>query len=121
MCNACGLELIGRLTAVPALMHRSDEAVASPRDRLDVLTSVLALTKGLPQLRNILGQVSLFNKSIRPDLLHKAVLCDNLTAALNEREQHVEDFWGKRDDFLIAKQQPFSRVYPETAELIKVF
>src|SRR6185369_494047 len=97
-------------TPTPTPRSQTACTVAAPCDSLNVRVPVLSLTKRFSQQRDALGQIAFLNKGIRPDLLHQAVLRDNLTAAFNQRQQHLEDFWSERDDLLIAEQQPLSRV-----------
>src|SRR4051794_18637519 len=71
---------------------RGGEAIAAPRDRLDVGTPVGADAENLPEPVNVLGKVGLLDKSVRPDLCHQMILLDDMSAAAHEHRQSVEGF-----------------------------
>ena len=100
------------------LLHRRHEAIAALGHRFDVFLSVFAVAQGLPKREYVLRQIGLFDKAVRPELLHQYSFFDQMTAAFDEKEQRLKGLWRKGNGLFITEEQTFGRVYAEGAELV---
>src|SRR2546429_8626022 len=59
-------------------VHRSDEAVASLGDGLDVFASVRAIPEHLPQVKDVPRQIAFLDENARPDCFQQFFLLDDV-------------------------------------------
>ena len=69
--------------------HRSDKAVAAPRDIGDVTPPVLSVAERTTQRRNVNSEACFFDEGIWPDASEELLLAQQLTRLLHERDQNV--------------------------------
>ncbi|HEX8459162.1 MAG TPA: hypothetical protein VF656_17855 [Pyrinomonadaceae bacterium] len=74
-------------------VHGGDKAVAVLRHGFDELISVVVLTEGFSQRKNILRNRGLFDESISPNLFQQFIFADDAAAASHEQRQSVESLW----------------------------
>ncbi len=78
------------------------ELVALAANRYDQPAVFRISRQSLPQMRNVLRQVSLFDKGVPPDRFEQFVLCDQPVGVLSEEKQDVEGFRGDWDRRFVA-------------------
>ena len=100
------------------LLHRRHEAIAALGHRFDVLLSYFAVAKRLPKREDVLRQIGVFDKAVRPELLHQYFFFDQMTAAFEEKEQRLKGLWREGNGLAIAQEQTFGRVHAEGTELV---
>jgi hypothetical protein len=99
------------------LLDRRGEPVPASRVVLDPGRGV---SERLPQQRNVLREGALFDKSIRPKLLHHFVLFQDLTAISHKKKQRVESLRREGDKFTFAVEEPVGSVQAKSPELVTV-
>ena len=73
-----------------------------------------------PNGGDVLRQVRLFHKRVRPHPLHQVIFLDQVAAVLHQEEQRFESLRSQRNRFPIAQQQPLFRINPKMTELINL-
>jgi len=105
----------GRFTI---LVHRSNEAIASPGDGLDVFASVGAIAQNLPEIEDVPGQIAFLNENTRPDSFQQLFFFDNVPRPLDQNEERFQVLWRERDGLAIAQQNPLRGVEAVRAESV---
>src|SRR5438105_3401017 len=105
----------GRFTI---LVHRSNEAIASLGDGLDVLASVRAIAENLPEIEDVAGQIAFLNENTRPDFYQQLFFFDNVPRSLDQNEERFQVLWRERDGLAIAQQNPLHGVEAVRAESV---
>src|SRR5262252_3665617 len=83
------------------LLYGAGEPVALLRNGLYILLSVDHFPKRSAQCGDGHGKISLFDKTVWPDLGHKLFLAGEPHAVLNQHKKNVESFWSERNLALI--------------------
>ena len=73
-----------------------DETIAALRHRLNVVFAFLTFSERLSQYRNVLREVVLFDKTVRPNLLHQLFLCQHVARVFEQHQQGIENFRRER-------------------------
>src|SRR5258708_3939336 len=94
---------------VPRLTDLSYKAIATSWDSLDKLHSTRTFTERLSEKRNVLSEVTFFDKGTRPDSLHEVVFSNDLATLFDQRDEYVEDLGRQRDRFAFAQEYTFRR------------
>src|SRR6185369_7909944 len=92
--------------------------VAASRHCLNKLRAAGSFTECLAQERDVLSQISLFDKGVWPDSLHQIVLRDDLSAMLNEGNENIENLRRERNKLTFAQQEAFRNIKAEATELV---
>src|SRR6266403_50755 len=93
----------GRFTI---LVHRSNEAIASLGDGLDVFASVRAVAQNLPEIEDVPGQIAFLNENTRPDFFQQFFFFDDVPRPLDQNEEGFEVLWREREGLAIPQQNP---------------
>jgi hypothetical protein len=113
-----GRPIISRQVFGRRPVDRGHKPVTTPRHCLDKLHTTGTLTQCLAQQRNVLSQISFFNKCVWPDALHQVVFGDDLSAVFNERQQYVEYFRREGNDVAFPQQDTFRDIQAEATKII---
>ena len=84
------------------LRHLQSESVAPPGHRNDVFRVVGLIAQGFPKLKDVLAEIGLLNKGVRPQDLHQVVLQNDPFAVLHEHQKRFEGLRRQGNRFLIA-------------------
>ncbi len=97
----------------------SDEAIATPGNRLDAASVCCARTEDASQERDLHGEIAVFYDRIRPNCCDDVVFFDELTGSIDQYLEHVERacpyFDGRKSTHLVSPEQA-PRVEPEVVE-----
>ncbi len=69
----------------------------------------------------MLGEVGLFNETVRPQGLHQLILFHHPFPILDKQKKRLEGFWLKRHDLIIAKQKALRGIDAERSKLVEAF
>jgi len=92
------------------LPYPSYEAVTTPRHSLDEPLSIPILAQRLPQHRDIVRQVDLFNNGVRPYNFEQFIFFQQMTVMFDQDVKQIKGFWLKRDGLSVAQQHPLGDV-----------
>ena len=84
--------------------HRSDEAIASLGDGLDVFAAVLCITQHLPQSKDVPGQIAFLDEDTRPDFFEQLFFLDDVPRPFNQNEEGLQILWREGNGPAIAQQ-----------------
>src|SRR5262245_18621515 len=98
----------------------SHEAVTAPRNCLDKPLPIPILAQRLPQNRDVVRQVDLFNDGVRPDNFKQLIFFQEMTVMFDQDVEQIEGFWLKRDGLSVAHQHSLGDVQTECAEVVDV-
>src|SRR5215475_8507244 len=102
------------------LTDLSHEAVSAPRHSLDKPLPITILAQRLPQNRDVVRQVDLFNDGVRPDNFEQLIFFQQMTVMFDQDVEQIEGFWLKRDGLSVAHQHSLGHVQTERAEFVNV-
>jgi hypothetical protein len=93
--------------------------VASSRGRRNIAPVFRSISKGLAQHKDVLAQVRLLHKGIRPYTFNKVVLGHNLAAVSNKDQQSFKNLKSNRDRLILAQQHRLGGVLVNVLESMK--
>jgi hypothetical protein len=105
---------------MPRLVRVCHKAISATWHRLDKLHASRTLTQCFPQKRDVLRQISFFDKGVGPNSLHQIVFCHYLPAVLDKRHENVENLGSKRNLFTFTQQDTFRDFQAETTKFVAV-
>ena len=94
------------------------EPVSTLWHGLDVAGGSRAFTERFANDGDSEREIGLFDKSVRPELLHQELLLDQLPAVAHEDQQHREGFRRQRNQQPVSLQAALFRLEPEVAEQV---
>jgi hypothetical protein len=100
------------------LVYRSNEAIASPGDGLDVFAAVRSITQHLPEVEDVPGQIAFLNENTRPDFFKQLFLFDDVPRPLDQNEEGFQVLWREGDGLAIPQQYPLQGVEAVRAESV---
>ena len=68
------------------------EAITALGNGLDVMAAIRLFAQSAPHGRDVLRQITLFDKTVGPDCLHQSIFFNDVTAILNQDEQDLKGF-----------------------------
>src|SRR5712664_5013630 len=92
------------------LLYRSNEAIASLGDGLDVFASVRAIAQNLPEIEDVPCQIAFLNENTRPYFFQQLFFFDDVPCPLNQHEEGFQVFWRERNGLAIPQQDAFQGV-----------
>jgi hypothetical protein len=96
----------------------SGESVATAGNGFDVVHTVCSFAEDLPQVGNVLGEVSFFDKSPRPNFFEKLVLLDEPAMILNKDNEGFQVLSGQIDSFFTVIENQLMGIQTERSELV---
>jgi hypothetical protein len=102
------------------LFDRGREAVAAPRDVLDVAAPVRADAEHLPQQVDVLRQVRLLDERVGPEPLHQLFLADEAALLPHEEFERFDRLRLERHDLAVRPvEQTLGDVQLKPAEFVE--
>src|SRR5262249_44268761 len=91
---------------------------ALPRDRLNKAIAVPIVPQSLAQDKNVLAEIALFDKALRPERRYQLSSLEDLPAVLNQERKGIEHLGCKGYRLAVAHQYPLRQIELESAELV---
>lgn len=99
-------------------MNRARESIAELRQRFDVTLAVGSVSQRLAHQRDVMVEVALFDKRIRPEFGNEFGFRDGVTVLLDEQDEGLKGFRRQSDRLIVAQELALSRDEAETAKFI---
>src|SRR5215471_5854415 len=100
--------------------YLGNEAVAETGDGGNVLALLPAVSERLPQRGDVLVKVVFFHHRVRPDLPHKVIFFDGLSALSDKLDEGIKSLRSQRHRLAIPKEASFHRIKPKRTEFVEV-
>ena len=94
------------------------EAISDARDRLDECLTDGSLAERLPQDRDVVVEVVLLDRRVRPHRLQQFFLGDQSPGVFDEHAQRVEHLQPQGDGLAVAEQPSLGDIEPKWPELV---
>src|SRR5262249_46046602 len=101
-----------------SLLDRGEEPIALPGDGLNERVAVSIVSQGLPENKDVLGEIALFDIALRPERCHQFFFFEDSTAVLHQERERIQHFRRKRYRLTITHQYPLREIELESAELV---
>jgi hypothetical protein len=101
--------------------HLFSETIAPPGEGHDVAAILGSVSQCSAEQEDVLGKVRFFDKSVRPDGLHKVILGNNLTTVADQDQESLKGLRGEGHGLVFAEQNLFIGIHPKRPELIENF
>src|SRR5689334_13105178 len=89
--------------------HR-EEPVTTPCDRLNVSRLSTIIAQSAAQREDVLRQICLLDKRVRPNFFQQLILLDQLSRMLHEHDQYLGGFGCERNAFTITREDSLTRI-----------
>src|SRR5262249_54927120 len=104
--------------AGPSLLDRGQKPIAWPGDGLNEPMAVSIVSQGLPQNKDVLGEIPLFDIALRPERCHQFLFLEDPTAVHHQERERIKHFRCKGYRLAVAHQYPLREIELESAELV---
>ncbi|HQR31715.1 MAG TPA: hypothetical protein PLK30_03190 [Blastocatellia bacterium] len=111
----------GRHRRAQSLFHFGNEPIPATRDGFDVDGLLGAVAESFSELLDVKGEVRLFDKDIRPELVHQLRFLDDAAGILEQDQQRIKHLRRHPHWLAIAPQHFLIGIhseFPEPVEMI---
>ena len=95
------------------------EAVAAPKDCLDISLPAFAFSQSPPHQGHVLGQTAFLDERVRPESFHQRVLFQNPPLAFKQLQEGFVGFGSERHNLIAPQQEALGGIDPERAKFIE--
>ena len=98
-----------------------NETIAALRHCLNVVLAFLTLSERLAEYRDVLREVVLLDKTVRPHQLHQLFFRQHVTGVFEQSKQRIEDFRRERHFAILFEEKSLSWINPKPVKQIEAF